>query len=447
MNAARIVALRPTLSEEALAGLTGEHGLAISESGYLLGVHDLGYGVRMDINGEIGTVSFHASFPDECLIERLHIGMPLADALRARPHLQPAAGEPDDPPEWLTFKDRTDEAYELLVRVKEDTILAIEISQPGAVYPEPVKLLADPNLTVAYDLIRDPQCHLPVSGRGPEWSGGWSLGLPPGITPEQWPLSPVMGHPLRHAFTLYVPEQYRKQGAERVAFSLFVDDQMEELSPSSAVEAFFASPLLPTPPEDQHLLPFWTHRRAHHPLHFDMTDILDTHYVAIWLTQAEFDGSLCMPPDLRGNPLLCDAPGWYDKSYSEHYQYDTVRNHDAEAFEWLPGDGRAAGLDTAFAIRAQIREGDPNVGKPPREWDDECEHSGYIRPYVTPEGEALDLDRFANRNHLGGTMFPVQGYPEFGPYYLEFEENFGGFNFGSGNGQIDLEKMALDWAC
>ncbi|WP_449121279.1 DUF7256 domain-containing protein [Pseudomonas viridiflava] len=118
MNAARIVALRPTLSEEALAGLTGEYGLAISESGYLLGVHDLGYGVRMDINGEIGTVSFHASFPDECLIERLHIGMPLADALRARPHLQPAAGEPDDPPEWLTFKDRTDEAYELLVRVK-----------------------------------------------------------------------------------------------------------------------------------------------------------------------------------------------------------------------------------------------------------------------------------------------------------------------------------------
>ncbi|SHM96290.1 hypothetical protein SAMN05216593_10511 [Pseudomonas asturiensis] len=447
MNVAKIVALRPGMPKDALDGLTGEYGLSFSESGYLLGVHDLGYGARVDAQGVLGTVSFYRSFPREQLIERLHIGMPLAEAQTARPDMKPAAGGPDDPPEWLTFKDRTDDAFELLVRVTENRILAIEISKPGAIYPEPVKLLADPSLTVAYDLVRDPQQRLPATGRGAEWSGGWSLGLPPGITTEQWPLSPIMGHPLRHAFTLYVPQPYRKQGAERVAFCLFVDDQMEELSPSSEVEDFFDSPLLSTPPDDEALLPFWTHRHARHASHFDMTDILGTHYVAIWLTQAEFDGALCNPPDLRDNPLLTGTPGWLDKSYADHYRYATVRNHDAEAYSWLAGEGCAAGLDTAFAIKAQVREDDPNVGKPPREWDDECEHSGYIRPYVTEEGEALGLDRFANRNHLGGTMYPVQGYPEFGPYYLEFEEDFGGFNFGSGNCQIDLEKMELDWAC
>ncbi len=42
-------------------------------------------------------------------------------------------------------------------------------------------------------------------------------------------------------------------------------------------------------------------------------------------------------------------------------------------------------------------------------------------------------------------MFPEQAYPEFGPYYLEFEEDFGGFS--GGNGQLDLQNMALDWAC
>ncbi len=45
-------------------------------------------------------------------------------------------------------------------------------------------------------------------------------------------------------------------------------------------------------------------------------------------------------------------------------------------------------------------------------------------------------------------MFPVQGFPEFSPYYLDFSEYFGGFNFGGdGNCQIDLQAMKLDWAC
>lgn len=310
------------------------------------------------------------------------------------------------------------------------------------------KLMSDPRLTHAFDFIRDPQRLQPVTGCGVEWAGGWSLGLPPGITSAQWPLSPRFGYPLRHAFTVYVPAEYRRQGEDLVAFSLFVDDQFEELRESPSVAAFFETAVASDPPIDPPLLPLWEQRRSRHPRQFDMTDLLDTHYAAIWLTQTEFDGPLATPPDLSGNPLLSEPPRWLSESYAAYFrEMISIRNHDGTVLPWLPGEGRSAGLATAFPIRAIQREDDPNVGKPAREWEHECKDSGYIRPYTSEEGKALRLERFSGRNHLGGTMFPMQGYAEFGPFYLEFEEDFGGFNFGSGNAQIDLEKMALDWAC
>jgi hypothetical protein len=48
---------------------------------------------------------------------------------------------------------------------------------------------------------------------------------------------------------------------------------------------------------------------------------------------------------------------------------------------------------------------------------------------------------------IGGTMFPCQWTPKFSATYLEIEEHFGGFNFGGGNGQLDLDAMEFDWAC
>jgi hypothetical protein len=44
-------------------------------------------------------------------------------------------------------------------------------------------------------------------------------------------------------------------------------------------------------------------------------------------------------------------------------------------------------------------------------------------------------------------MIPVQGYPDFSPYYFEFGEELAWFNFGGGVGQLDLLQMKLDWAC
>nr|MDX8322507.1 hypothetical protein [Agrobacterium sp. rho-8.1] len=43
--------------------------------------------------------------------------------------------------------------------------------------------------------------------------------------------------------------------------------------------------------------------------------------------------------------------------------------------------------------------------------------------------------------HIGGTMRPAQNIPAFSPYYIEFDEYFGGYNFGGGNAQLDFCDM------
>jgi hypothetical protein len=73
---------------------------------------------------------------------------------------------------------------------------------------------------------------------------------------------------------------------------------------------------------------------------------------------------------------------------------------------------------------------------------------GELGDYVAPFGaEGERLRSLSGRNHLGGTMFPCQWTPKFSPTYLETEEHFGGFNFGGGNGQLDLATMQFEWAC
>jgi hypothetical protein len=44
-------------------------------------------------------------------------------------------------------------------------------------------------------------------------------------------------------------------------------------------------------------------------------------------------------------------------------------------------------------------------------------------------------------------MRPCQAVPEMSPFYIEFEEYFGGYNFGTGNAQLDFKDMKFDWAC
>lgn len=442
MKPARIAALRPELPPETLATLLGRHAAAADENGYIPGTLNRGFRLRVRQDGAAGSVRFFKPLDAQVLVEGLHVGMSCAQAIATQPLLEPLPPRDIDPEGHSRCQMHTADGHELEVTFANDKILALQISQPDAVYPEPPKLLADPDLTCAYDLLREPQRLQPESDRGDEWAAGWSLGLPPGISQAQWPMSSRLGHPLRHAFTLHLPAQYRTQGEQYVAISVFVDDQFEELESTPRVQEFFKAPLSAEPPTDPTLLALWQHRQARHPRQFDMDDILGTQFSLLWLTQSEFDGALCTPPRMPETLQLGPEPAWLRQTYADYFYTVRIRNPNQPPYAWLEGSG----LETAFPIRIELREGDPNVGKPPREWESECVDSGYI-PAYSDQGQALGLERFFGRNHLGGTMFAEQSYPDFGPRFLGCEEDFGGFNLGGGSAQFDLERMEMDWAC
>lgn len=443
MKVIKLARLRPMMPLETVASTFGRHWVAPGQDGYVTCTPG-SVGARLDAEGRVGYIMFLRNFPEHVVIEGLHIGMHLCAALATRPALQLAERDADELVGLSRYCDVTGDGHRLNVGVQDGVVRSIELSQPMPVYRERELPVADPSLTRAFDLDLDPQQVLAMRERGPEWAGGWTLGLPPGITPEQWPLSPAYGYPLRHAFTLYVPSDYRTQGQQLVGLSLFVDAQFEELDASDEISAFFDAPLSPEAPTDKALLPFWQHLHARHPHHHDMEDGLGTRYTAIWLTQEEFDAQLCRPPTLA-SAHLDGSPCWMTESYADCLPDSWLYTRNKETSLDGAEAGCVSGVSIAFPIRSAVRDNDPNVGKPARAREHQCKASGYI-PAYSDKGIELDLGRWAELAHLGGTMAPNQGYPDFGPYYLEFEEAFGGFNFGGGNAQLDLEKMQLDWA-
>lgn len=269
---------------------------------------------------------------------------------------------------------------------------------------------ADATLTEAFDLelgdVVDLTRERPAHG--------WCYGLPPAIGPDRWPMSPTLGIPLRHAFTVVVPEPYRAQNEHLIALSLFVDDQFEKAEAVGETEF-----------------------HANDTRTFLMEDILGCKYVGIWLTAEELAAPLGAPPP-------SNAP-WMTQTPSDYYGASELPRHVRDsAWTRLPAQ---ESLKWGMPIAVTPRQDDPNIGKPAREWDHQNKESGYVTAF-SDAGVELNLERFHGRTaHFGGTMFPIQGYPDFTPYYLELEEQFGGFNFGGGCGQIDLKLMQLDWAC
>lgn len=113
-----------------------------------------------------------------------------------------------------------------------------------------------------------------------------------------------------------------------------------------------------------------------------------------------------------------------------------------------------ARLDWSRALQWRPRENDPNAGKAPEDPFSSEEVSGYQQPHYY-EGGVVKAENYRKHswaadhllNHIGGTMQPVQATPKFSPFYVEFEEYLGGYNFGTRNCQLDFLNMQLDWAC
>ncbi|MCT5734192.1 hypothetical protein LZM21_00555 [Pseudomonas aeruginosa] len=286
-----------------------------------------------------------------------------------------------------------------------------------------------------------------------EANHGWCFGLPPGIRPEQWPLDPDTGYPLMHGFTLLLPEDYRVHGPEIVALSFFsLAPDQNDGGPTSVdgIREMLIDPPA-QPPAEAELRPFWEAGRNSHPRLHRMEDILGGAYALILLDAAEFSGAPCQAPALpAGNPLLAqtEPPQWLEAGSAGSFVPDWAED-DYYLLRAL-GGRPAAGHQQRYPLRWTARAQDPNAGVVPSEYGD----GGYQLPHYWLDGK-IERDNYREHpwveghlpNHIGGTMRPVQGVPEMSPFYVEFEEYLGGYNFGGGNAQLDFRDMRFDWAC
>lgn len=282
---------------------------------------------------------------------------------------------------------------------------------------------------------------------------GWCFGLPPGIDPEQWPIDPANGYPLQHGFTLLLPEDWRCHGSEIVAISFFasavdLNDGGAIVKAPKIAEAMKSAKAGEPEPEDPELAVFWRAERLAHSRLQRFEDDIGMAYAAMLLTRAEFEGQACSPPDLVPNQYrdLIESPEWLEVGAAKSYW-----NHEGK-YRWV-GSPPNGGLCERRALRLTTRTGDQNAGRVPCDRFD-SEQTDYVHPLYeapdAPDGSGYRWHTWAeNRpaNHLGGTMRPSQSVPRFSPYFIEFEEELGGYNFGGGNAQLDVRELKFDWAC
>lgn len=275
---------------------------------------------------------------------------------------------------------------------------------------------------------------------------GWCFGLPPGIAPSQWPFDPVSGHLLVHGFTLLLPEEYRVRGSEIVAVSFFAPD----------LDYMFVRPL-PTVddiyravdgqglhrPNDSSLARLWDAARAAHPQTPRMSD-LSYGYAIIFLTREEFDGELCPPPDVDLGRRT-ERPRWLEVGTAYRFcggdfpNFDPRAGNHPSAWTQQSVGVPTPSLDWACGVTCVPRESDPNSGIAPRS----SSYQGDWAPGGSAPGWAADH----LSNHIGGTMRCWQAVPPITEYYVGIEEYFGGYNLGTGNGQLDIAEATFTWAC
>lgn len=288
---------------------------------------------------------------------------------------------------------------------------------------------------------------------------GWCFGLPPGISSEQWPLDPNSGYPLMHGFTLKIPEDWRDELSGLYAVSFFAIPPDHNDGGPETTEGLYD--IIKSPPaelaNDHKLSLFWAQAKQQHPKLHRMEDILGCEYAIIPLTEQEYRGSFTQPP-LQfllqvANLLEAAKPEWLEQGAA--YAFGRPDSQRPELPFLKTYIGKAMGrvpqrnIEEHFPFYLEERP-DPNAGKQPEEpWEGEIAENGYEIPFKADDGsyEIKEWAKDMAANHLGGTMRPVQGYPDVSAYYIEFEEYFGGYNFGGGNAQLCLKTYLFDWAC
>lgn len=286
----------------------------------------------------------------------------------------------------------------------------------------------------AYDIIINSTSRLDTPNHS-----GWCFGLPPGISQDQWPLDPENGFPLAHGFTMILPQDYLCHGSEILGLSFFGPsfDINEGGTPLiEEVQAIFANS--PEQPSDPDLLVFWESKVNQHPCLHRMKDLLECNYALILLTEQELTGPLCHPPSLTPNRFRdrLKVPAWL-KSGAAFALFQSGWHSDFfQGLDVVPES--RLNFDLAFTFQA--RSDDPNAGLSPCSEDDP-KQTGYLHCENEPTSGSNKWCDAETWLHLGGTMRADINPPRMSPYYVEFEQYFGGFNFAYGTMQVDFLSL------
>jgi hypothetical protein len=456
--------LRIGMPHEVLARILGEDKVACAREndGHVsFEVHapsalgpNIPFTARLDVDGKIASLGYFRDFKAPITAVGLAIGVPVADVFSLLPDFQSDADESAPDYGIEAWRASLGDGNEAVAKIRDGALLAFQIERAGAVYPGAMP----PEVTQVHAGLRAYDLEILPRTADPADNQGWVFGLPPGIRPDQWPLDPVSGYPLMHGFTLLLPEEYRVHGPEIVALSFFATAQDQNDGGACVRDALHAAVTgqLGVESASTDLEPFRRHAATAHPRLHRMQDILDYEYAVILLTEVEFTGDPCSPPELGPNPWLDEGtrPEWLKVGggYACFHGnggigMDGKPSADSIIARLLGGipDQR---LDWQRAIAITPRAIDPNAGIPPAEVYGGPSPLGYQPPFDPfDDYNERDWAKGHKPNHLGGTMRPAQGTPSFSPYYIGFEEYFGGYNFGTGNAQLDFLQMKIDWAC
>lgn len=275
---------------------------------------------------------------------------------------------------------------------------------------------------------------------------GWCFGLPPGIDQTQWPLDPDNGFPLAHGFTIKLPPDYLCHGEDCAGISFFgpsFDINIGGVAPIEEVKAVLQEDIME--PSDPDLLFFWRTRTTQHRHLYWMKDILGCNYAAILLERAELQGRRCQPPRLAPNRFRdrLPEPAWITSGTASALYRSRWHNEFFEHLGVIPQDRH----DFDLAFKLSVRERDPNAGLPPCSEDDP-DQTGYVHHLIGEHEPVPGLEVLCEAEtwmHLGGTMRPYINIPRISPFYMEFEQYFGGFNFAYGTMQFDLLNLKCDF--
>lgn len=420
--------------------------------------------VRVTASGTIGSLGFYREFPHNVTINGVAVGMPFEDVRAVYPAMLHSSEESSVKQGIDAYLTTTSDGDVLTVMVKDGSVLSLRYERPGSEYlgESPPKTYPMPEGIRAYDLE---MLHREAD-RAALDNHGWVFGLPPGISAQQWPLDPISGYPLMHGFTVKLPEDYRVHGPAIVALSFFATAADQNDGGARRRDDLYAA-ICGGPrggDDNPDLMPFRAHADGAHPRLHRMQDILDYEYAVILLTEAEFNGALCSPPVFAANPFLDETqrPRWMSEG-SGHACFWGEGGYGMDGKPVIDGYiHRIHGavpekrLDWNRAISCTPRAEDPNAGLAPMDnYGEGPAPSGYLS-YSYYEGDEISVESYREHewakghksNHIGGTMRPTQATPEFSPFYIEFDESFGGYNFGAGgNAQLDFLEMKFDWAC